>query len=123
MAQTAAALVMYTLGDEAHGKVVYFMSVDEARFRKPVVPGDTLKIHVARVRNRRSVWKFSGEARVDGTLVANATFSAMIMGYCCLESIRQPSSTLAPRAPTPANTAPPVSSAARCPWARGSAPS
>src|SRR3546814_4510847 len=81
MAQTAAALVMYTLGDEAHGKVVYFMSVDEARFRKPVVPGDTLKIHVARVRNRRSVWKFSGEARVEGTLVANATFSAMIMGY------------------------------------------
>src|SRR3546814_7843141 len=74
MAQTAAALVMYTLGDEAHGKVVYFMSVDEARFRKPVVPGDTLKIHVARVRNRRSVWKFSGEARVEGTLVANATF-------------------------------------------------
>src|SRR3546814_10929737 len=65
MAQTAAALVMYTLGDEAHGKVVYFMSVDEARFRKPVVPGDTLKIHVARVRNRRSVWKFSGEARVE----------------------------------------------------------
>src|SRR3546814_7287177 len=78
-AQTAAALVMYTLGDEAHGKVVYFMSVDEARFRKPVVLGDTLKIHVARVRNRRSVWKFSGEARVEGTLVANATFSAMIM--------------------------------------------
>lgn len=81
MAQSAAALVMYTLGEEAHGKVVYFMSVDEARFRKPVVPGDTLKIHVARVQNRRSVWKFSGEAKVEGTLVANATFSAMIMGY------------------------------------------
>ena len=81
MAQTAAALVMYTLGEEAHGKVVYFMSVDEARFRKPVVPGDTLKIHVTRIQNRRSVWKFSGEAKVEGTLVANATFSAMIMGY------------------------------------------
>ena len=81
MAQTAAALVMHTLGSEAHGKVVYFMSVDDARFRKPVVPGDTLKIHVARIQNRRSVWKFSGEAKVEGTLVANATFSAMIMGY------------------------------------------
>ncbi|MGE5766263.1 MAG: 3-hydroxyacyl-ACP dehydratase FabZ [Bacteroidota bacterium] len=81
MAQTAAALVMYTLGEEAHGKVVYFMSVDEARFRKPVVPGDTLKIHVTRIQNRRSVWKFSGEAKVEGTLVANATYSAMIMGY------------------------------------------
>ncbi|MGF1631118.1 MAG: 3-hydroxyacyl-ACP dehydratase FabZ [Kiloniellaceae bacterium] len=81
MAQTAAALVMYTLGEEAHGKVVYFMSVDEARFRKPVVPGDTLKIHVTRIQNRRSVWKFKGEAKVEGTLVANACFSAMIMGY------------------------------------------
>jgi 3-hydroxyacyl-[acyl-carrier-protein] dehydratase len=81
MAQTAAALVMYTLGEEAHGKVVYFMSVDEARFRKPVVPGDSLKIHVSRIQNRRSVWKFSGEAKVEGILVANATFSAMIMGY------------------------------------------
>jgi 3-hydroxyacyl-[acyl-carrier-protein] dehydratase len=81
MAQTAAALVMYTLGEEAHGKVVYFMSVDEARFRKPVVPGDTLKIHVTRIQNRRSVWKFKGEAKVDGVLVANASYSAMIMGY------------------------------------------
>ena len=81
MAQTAAALVMHTLGEEAHGKVVYFMSVDEARFRKPVVPGDTLKIHVSRIQNRRSVWKFKGEAKVEGTLVANANFSAMIMGY------------------------------------------
>jgi 3-hydroxyacyl-[acyl-carrier-protein] dehydratase len=81
MAQSAAALVMYTLGEEAHGKVVYFMSVDEARFRKPVVPVDTLKIHVTRVQNRRSVWKFKGEAKVEGTLVANANFSAMIMGY------------------------------------------
>lgn len=81
MAQSAAALVMYTLGEDAHGKVVYFMSVDDARFRKPVVPGDTLKIHVSRIQNRRSVWKFKGEAKVEGTLVANADFSAMIMGY------------------------------------------
>ena len=81
MAQTAAALVMHTLGAAAHGKPVYFMTVDEARFRKPVVPGDALKIHVLRVRNRRNVWKFSGEAKVESTLVANASFSAMIMDY------------------------------------------
>ncbi|MEQ8357809.1 MAG: 3-hydroxyacyl-ACP dehydratase FabZ [Kiloniellaceae bacterium] len=81
MAQTAAALVMYTLGKEAHGKLVYFMTVDEARFRKPVVPGDSVKIKVTRVQNRRSVWKFKGDALVEGTLVANASFAAMIVGY------------------------------------------
>ncbi len=81
MAQTAAALVMYTLGKEAHGKLVYFMTIDEARFRKPVVPGDSVKIKVTRIQNRRSVWKFRGEAWVDDTLVANASYSAMIVGY------------------------------------------
>lgn len=81
MAQTAAALVMYTLGKEAHGKLVYFMTIDEARFRKPVVPGDSVKIKVSRIQNRRSVWKFRGEAWVDDTLVANASYSAMIVGY------------------------------------------
>lgn len=81
MAQTAAALVMHSLGEAAHGKPVYFMTVDEARFRKPVVPGDVLKIHVLRTRNRRNVWKFSAEAKVNGNLVANASYSAMIMDY------------------------------------------
>jgi 3-hydroxyacyl-[acyl-carrier-protein] dehydratase len=81
MAQTAAALVMYTLGKEAHGKLVYFMTIDEARFRKPVVPGDTVRIQVTRIQNRRSVWKFKGEALVGDTLVANASYSAMIVGY------------------------------------------
>ncbi len=81
MAQTAAALVMHTLGKEAHGKLVYFMTIDEARFRKPVVPGDTVRIQVTRIQNRRNVWKFKGEALVDGTLVANASYSAMIVGY------------------------------------------
>jgi 3-hydroxyacyl-[acyl-carrier-protein] dehydratase len=81
MAQTAAALVMYTLGKEAHGKLVYFMTIDEARFRKPVVPGDTVRIKVARIQNRRNVWKFKGEALVADTLVANARYSAMIVGY------------------------------------------
>ncbi|RMD62591.1 MAG: 3-hydroxyacyl-[acyl-carrier-protein] dehydratase FabZ [Alphaproteobacteria bacterium] len=79
MAQTAAVLVVETLEGAAAGKLVYFMTIDEARFRKPVVPGDTIHVHVAKLRNRRNVWKFRGEARVDGTLMAEAEFSAMIM--------------------------------------------
>jgi len=79
MAQTAAVLVVATLGPEAKGKLVYFMSVDAARFRKPVVPGDTLRVPVRKVRNRGNAWKFTGEARVEGVLVAEATFAAMIL--------------------------------------------
>jgi 3-hydroxyacyl-[acyl-carrier-protein] dehydratase len=79
MAQTAAALVVETLGKSAEGRVVYFMTVDEGRFRKPVTPGDTLKVHVSKLRQRRNVYKFKGEARVDGKLMAEACFSAMIM--------------------------------------------
>lgn len=79
MAQTAAVLVVQTLGGESEGKLVYFMTVDEARFRKPVMPGDTLHIHVTKQRNRRNVWKFRGEAKVNGTLVAEAIFAAMIL--------------------------------------------
>lgn len=79
MAQTAAVLVVETLEGEAAGKLVYFMTIDSARFRKPVTPGATIKIHVSKERNRGAVWKFRGEARVDGTLVAEAKFSAMIM--------------------------------------------
>lgn len=79
MAQTAAVLVVETLGEESEGKLVYFMSVDNARFRKPVVPGDTVHVHVFKKRNRRNVWKFRGEAKVDGILVAEATYAAMIL--------------------------------------------
>ncbi|MCG8355089.1 MAG: 3-hydroxyacyl-ACP dehydratase FabZ [Kiloniellales bacterium] len=79
MAQTAAVFVVETLEGAAAGKLVYFMTVDEGRFRKPVFPGDVLKIHVSKVRNRKNVWKFRGEARVEGTLMAEATYSAMIM--------------------------------------------
>jgi 3-hydroxyacyl-[acyl-carrier-protein] dehydratase len=79
MAQTAAALVVHTLGEDAHGKVVYFMSVEDAKFRKPVVPGDVLHVHCRVVRHRGAVWKFSGVATVDGVRVAEATYSAMIM--------------------------------------------
>ncbi len=79
MAQTAAVLVVETLEGAAAGKLVYFMTVEGARFRKPVVPGDQLRVHVTKVKNRGPVWKFSGEAKVEGTLVAEATFTAMIM--------------------------------------------
>lgn len=79
MAQTAAVLVVETLGPDAAGKVVYFMSVEGAKFRRPVVPGDTLRIHVVKERNRGNVWKFHAIARVDGIAVAEATYAAMIM--------------------------------------------
>jgi 3-hydroxyacyl-[acyl-carrier-protein] dehydratase len=79
MAQAAACLVVETLGKEAEGKLVYFMTIDEARFRKPVVPGDTLHIHATKLQTRRNVWKFQGEAKVGDTLCAEAIFSAMIM--------------------------------------------
>ncbi|MEM7168919.1 MAG: 3-hydroxyacyl-ACP dehydratase FabZ [Pseudomonadota bacterium] len=79
MAQTAAVLVVETLEGAAAGKLVYFMTIEEARFRRPVVPGDRMEIFVVKERNRRNVWKFTGQAKVDGTLVAEAKFSAMIM--------------------------------------------
>jgi 3-hydroxyacyl-[acyl-carrier-protein] dehydratase len=79
MAQTSAVLVVHTLGKEAEGKLVYFMSVEEAKFRKPVGPGDALHIHVSKLQNRRNVWKFKCEAHVEGTLVAEATVCAMIV--------------------------------------------
>ena len=79
MAQTSAALVVHSLGDDAAGKLVYFMSVDGGKFRKPVVPGDVLMIHVKRQQQRGNVWKFQAEAKVDGKVVAEATYAAMIM--------------------------------------------
>ena len=79
MAQTAAVLVVHTLGPEAEGKLVYFMSVDNARFRRPVFPGDRLDVHVTKQRNRGNVWKFEGRAKVGDNLMAEAVFAAMIL--------------------------------------------
>ena len=79
MAQTAACLVVHTLGEASEGKLVYFMSVDGARFRKPVEPGDQLHVEVTKQRSRGNVWKFAGRAMVGDTLVAEATYAAMIM--------------------------------------------
>lgn len=79
MAQTSAVLVVETLGQEAEGKLVYFMSIDEAKFRKPVVPGDRLELHVVKDRCRGNVWRFKAEGKVDGQKVAEASFAAMIV--------------------------------------------
>ena len=78
MAQTSAVLVIGTLGKQP-GSVVYFMSVEQARFRKPVFPGNQLILEVSKSHNRGKVWKFMGKAMVDNTLVAEATFSAIIV--------------------------------------------
>ncbi|GBQ18495.1 3-hydroxyacyl-ACP dehydratase [Acetobacter cibinongensis NRIC 0482] len=80
MAQTAATLVVLTLGEAFEGKLVYFMTIEGAKFRRPVEPGDQVRIHVKKERHRSNVWKFGGVAKVDGVTVAEATFSAMIMG-------------------------------------------
>ena len=79
MAQTAAVLVVETLGDDAAGRVVYFMSIEGAKFRRPVGPGDQLRIHINKERSRGNVWKFNAVAKVDGVAVAEATYAAMIM--------------------------------------------
>ena len=79
MAQTAAVIVVASLGKEAEGKLVYFMSIENARFRKPVGPGDQLHLICRKERQRGNVWKFSGEARVGDTVVAEALYTAMIM--------------------------------------------
>ena len=79
MAQTAAVLVVHTLGRESEGKLVYFMSVDNARFRRPVFPGDCLYVHVTKQRNRGNVWKFEGRAKVGEDVMAEAVFAAMIL--------------------------------------------
>jgi len=79
MAQTAAVLVVATLGPTAEGKLVYFMSVEGAKFRKPVVPGDQLRIHVVKQRQRGNIWKFAAEAKVEDKVVAEATYAAMIL--------------------------------------------
>ncbi|NMJ39883.1 3-hydroxyacyl-ACP dehydratase FabZ [Roseomonas sp. JC162] len=79
MAQTAAVLVVETLGPDWAGKLVYFMTVDQAKFRKPVVPGDQMRVHVKKERQRGNIWKFNAEAKVDGKVVAEATYAAMIL--------------------------------------------
>ncbi len=77
LAQTAGALVVHSQGGVT-SSVVYFMTIEKARFRKPVGPGELLRMAVKLVRRRGPVWKFAGQAYVDDVLVAEAEFSAMI---------------------------------------------
>jgi 3-hydroxyacyl-[acyl-carrier-protein] dehydratase len=79
MAQTAGAMVLEFLGDDHAGKLVFFMSIDKARFRKPVGPGDTVRFHVKLQNKRPPVWKYWAEAHVDGKKVAEAEIGAMLM--------------------------------------------
>jgi len=79
MAQTAAALVISTLGPDIGTPIVYFMSIEGAKFRKPVTPGDQLRLEMVKDRKRGNVWRFNGTARVDGVVVAEASITAMIM--------------------------------------------
>ena len=78
MAQAAGILAVESLGLAGSGKLVYFMAIDGAKFRKPVEPGVLLKLEVTFVQKRSSVCKFAGRALVDGQLVAEANFTAMI---------------------------------------------
>jgi 3-hydroxyacyl-[acyl-carrier-protein] dehydratase len=79
MAQTAGALCVANLEESYEPQLVYFMSIDRARFRKPVLPGDTIHYHMVKRRNRGRVWRFDGRAKVNGQLVAEAEISAMIV--------------------------------------------
>jgi len=79
MAQAGALMVTAAPGFSAEDKLVYFMSIDGAKFRKPVIPGDVLELHVEVVQNRGPVWKLSAVAIVDGQKVSEAQLSAMII--------------------------------------------
>ncbi len=77
MAQTAGAIC--TRKEGGGGNLVYFMTIDNARFRRPVVPGDRVEFHVVKQKQRGNIWKFHCEAKVDGALAAEADIGAMIM--------------------------------------------
>ena len=83
MAQTAGCLVSYTEGygskKSSEGKLVYFASIDSAKFRKPVRPGEILSLYIEKIRGRGTLWKFSGIAKVSGNVVSECIFSAMIV--------------------------------------------
>ena len=79
MAQTASALVVYGYDGDIEGLSVYLMKVDKAKFRKPVLPGDQLRMEIIKERNKSEVWQFFGKAFVDDKLVAEASITAMVV--------------------------------------------
>ena len=78
MAQTAATLVGLSLDQADKGALVYFMGIDKAKFRRKVVPGDVLELHVNALRGGSKIWKFEGRGMVDDELACEAVFSAMM---------------------------------------------
>jgi len=79
MAQTAGALCVLKAISEDSANIVYFMTIEKAKFRKPVVPGDSVEYHMTKLRNRKNIWWFSGRAVVNGQKVAEAEISAMLV--------------------------------------------
>ena len=79
MAQTAGALCVASQAAGSKPSVVYLMTIDKAKFRKPVVPGDQVRFQMTRTSKRRNMWWFRGEAIVDGVLVCEAEVSAMLV--------------------------------------------
>jgi len=79
MAQTAGALCVHSLGSDSPPQLVYFMTIDKAKFRKPVEPGDQVHFHVKKIKKRSNIWKFEAIAKVDGAKVAEAEISAMLV--------------------------------------------
>jgi 3-hydroxyacyl-[acyl-carrier-protein] dehydratase len=80
MAQTAGVLCMRLMTTRTAQSAVYFLTVDKAKFRKPAVPGDTIEYHMNKIAHRRNMWWYRGEAKVGGTLIAEAELGAMIEG-------------------------------------------
>src|SRR6476661_7610766 len=78
MAQTAGAICVLSQMGGDHPKHVYFMTIDKAKFRKPVVPGDTVEYHVRKIARKKNMWWFRGEAKVGGQMVAEADVGAMV---------------------------------------------
>ena len=79
MAQTAGALCVASHMEKGKPSLVYLMTIDKAKFRKPVVPGDRVEFHMTRISKRRNMWWFRGEAKVEGVLVCEAEISAMVV--------------------------------------------
>lgn len=78
MAQTGGVLCILSQAEQKKPQSVFFLTVDKAKFRKPVVPGDTVEYHMTKIAQRKTMWWFRGEARVAGQLVAEAEVGAMI---------------------------------------------
>jgi 3-hydroxyacyl-[acyl-carrier-protein] dehydratase len=78
LAQTAAVHTIASMGVASEGKLVYFMSIDEAKFRKPVEPGCLLDLYITVLKSRGNICKFSGQVKNNGVLMAEASFTAMI---------------------------------------------